>query len=120
MRENKFSKLISALFASADPDEIKRNIAQSNMAYFNSIARFENVPENSDFWDDLYWFAEAQQEFLSGDYPCIHMAYACSPAGGPSIAKQHNLYSILHPTPTTTIVIGNCPWCGIELNNAAS
>ncbi|WP_275789607.1 hypothetical protein [Pararhizobium gei] len=118
VRYEKISKIISNLFVDVDAKDIKENISGGNFSYFNDVAKFENIAEFSDFWDDLYWFAEIKDEPSCEEHPCIHMSHACSTAGGKIVSKVNGLYSISDARSGGT-VISNCPWCGIHLNTEA-
>lgn len=121
LRYDKISKIISNLFVDVDPREIKENISSGNFSYFNDVAKFENLADFSDFWDDLYWFAEIKVDYSYKEHPCIHIAHACSASGGKIITEEHGLYSIVDPhRENGGTVISNCPWCGIHLNTDAS
>lgn len=119
LKYEKISTIISSLFGDVEPQAIKDNISIGNFSYFNDVAKFEKLEDFSEFWDDLYWFAEIKE----GDYknhPCIHVAHACSALGGSIITEEHGIYSIVDPhRKNSGTVISNCPWCGIHLNTDA-
>lgn len=115
LKGDTLSGVIAELFGSLESSEIKSNIESRNFSYFNSAIRFEAISEFSNFWDEVYWFAEAKAEIEREDHPCLHVAFACSAASGPTMEKQHGMYSIFQKSSDGALVISNCPWCGTKL-----
>ena len=65
----------------------------------------------------LLWYLDIKDVADYREYPCLHFAYFCNDDEDRCIDYLHGLFSvILDKDKRTGIVIGFCPWCGIQLN----
>lgn len=70
-----------------------------------------------DCTNDVLWLLEIRDEIDVTAFPCLHLAYACSSRAGHALERHLGLFSLKVPeTKGHAIVIGYCPWCGIELD----
>ena len=116
------ARSIPSLFRGVDSSTIMRAIETDDLYLLSEIPddvrrQFENCRAAV---DDLYWYAEIKSIVDVEDYPCIHLAHACSEVGRKIISRHLGLFSIrFDANGDDGIVIGNCPWCGIQLNISA-
>lgn len=81
-------------------------------------ALVRHLGECSDCSNDVLWLVEIRDELDAASYPCLHIAYGASSAANHLIHQQHGVY-VIRTGGDAGIVIGFCPWCGLELNVAA-
>lgn len=67
--------------------------------------------------NDVLWYSAIRDEADVNAYPCLHLTYAASRFANHVIAEQHGVYIIrTDDAGHQGIVIGFCPWCGLQLN----
>lgn len=111
-----YSRQIPAAFADTPRDAVRA--AMTTDAIGQELAR--HLRDCSDCSNDVLWYAAIREELDVNAYPCIHIAYACSRAANQVIDEQHGMYAIRTDAARGEgIVIGFCPWCGLELNVSA-
>jgi hypothetical protein len=92
----------------------------SSLADKISLQLREHLELCPDCPNDILWLMEIRDEIDVLSFPCIHLAYGSSNCVGSIIEREHGLFAIATKLPDPqAIVIGYCPWCGIELNVSA-
>ena len=111
------------VFLGLDADACRDAIVRED---FSAIAGDIPVPllrhleTCGDCRNDVLWLIEIRDELDVTAFPCIHLAYGCSSGAGHLLEHHLQLFSLKVPTTNeASIVIGYCPWCGIELNVSA-
>ena len=67
--------------------------------------------------NDVLWLIEIRDELDVTAFPCLHLAYGCSSRAGHALELRLGFFAVRIPDQKGhAIVIGYCPWCGIELN----
>ena len=72
----------------------------------------------SDCRNDVLWLVDIRDEVDVTSFPCLHLASGCSSRAGHALEFHLGVFAIRVPaTKAHAIVVGYCPWCGIELND---
>lgn len=105
------SDQIPAAFAALPDDVIRAALASRWSAAPSTLDRelVRHLAECDDCSNDVRWYLDIREELEVTAYPCIHLAYGASSAANHLIVQQHGVYVL------GGIVIGYCPWCGLEL-----
>jgi len=77
----------------------------------------QHVSSCDDCLTSLLWYLDIRNDIDYHEYPCLHLAYFCRSEQDRCIDLKHGLFSIIIDE-RYSIVIGNCPWCGIKLNTS--
>lgn len=80
----------------------------------------KHVASCDDCKTSLLWYLDIKDSVDYRKFPCLHVAYFSNHAEDRCLDYFHGLFSvILDREKRSGIVIGFCPWCGIELNTSA-
>jgi hypothetical protein len=117
-----FSSRIPTAFAMLPDDTLRDAVAGdwcTGVPVEDELLRHLSVC--SDCSNDVLWYVAIRKDVDVTAYPCLHIAYASSPAANRVVDEHHGVYAIRTDVGENTgIVIGFCPWCALELNVSAS
>lgn len=119
-----FQRQLVKAFLGLDPQGCRDAVLRGDFAEFDAqLPRGlrQHVESCSDCSNDVLWLLQIRDELDVESFPCLHLAYGCSRHAGHVLKLQHDMFSIVIDRDRDhRIVIGYCPWCGIELNVSAS
>ena len=103
-------------FVSVDREEWKTRITREN---WDGLPRSENnahLTGCSDCQTSLFQFLDVRDSLNHESHPCFHVAYYSADTTDRCLDEDAGLYAIITDREKREgIVIGFCPWCGIEL-----
>lgn len=124
MNCREFESKMSHYFNGADIEQVREIIVkeewsgliakdEQHQALIRHLSECYNCPSS------LLQYLETRGQFDYHEYPCFHLAYYSNVSENRCIGRAYELFSIIvSHEPTLEIVIGFCPWCGIELNTS--
>jgi hypothetical protein len=80
-----------------------------------------HLDERADCGSDIDWYLQIKEELDVANYPCVHVANACSSEANKIMDRLLGILSLTTVRePPDGIIIGFCPWCKVALNVSAA
>src|SRR5689334_12232818 len=114
------SAALPKAFASESIEDCTAAARTENFSAFRGridAAILDHLESCQDCPNDILWYFEIRDELNVEDFPCLHMAYACSSRLNRLARRGIGSTFELRTSPDKDegIVIGYCPWCAIPL-----
>ena len=111
-----FEGAMRSQFGSVDREEWRLRITSENWEGLPTSGHIAHLIECSDCQNSLWQFLDVRDFLKHESHPCFHVAYYSAETPEGCLDLNSGLYSIITDREKRRgIVIGFCPWCGINL-----
>jgi hypothetical protein len=107
---------MSSEFGLVNQEEWKSRITRENWEGLASSEHVAHLSGCSDCQTSLFQFLDVRDFLEYGSHPCFHVAFYSADIPERCLDANRGLYSIVTDREKRQgVVIGFCPWCGLEL-----
>jgi hypothetical protein len=111
-----FEDTMDGVFGIADEAQIRQAITCDDWQLLPPSTYSDHLAVCSDCAQSLLQFFRIRNAVDYHSFPCFHLAYYSADVPERCIEKTLGLFSIItNREKGEGVVIGRCPWCGIEL-----